>query len=169
MKHSRICLCICVVLSLGLLLAGCGTSLLPDGFEGGETVTPARLDEIRDGVLGTGSDTDTVETAGEAETVPSRGVIPAGSEETAVTEPVTEATVTDGTDTSGDTAGTEPPESTVYWTAGGKVYHTDRGCYHLAKSTNVLSGSIADAEQAGKTGLCSACAKSASKSTDTQT
>ena len=164
MKHRHILICVCAILSLGLL-AGCGASLLPDGFEGGETVTPARLDEIRAGVLSTAPETGT---AGEAQTVPSRGVIPAEPTDTAVTEPMTEAKTADDTDTSGEAAGTDMPEGTVFWTAGGKVYHTDRGCYHLAKSTNVLSGSVADAEQAGKTGLCSACAKAASKGTDTQ-
>ena len=57
------------------------------------------------------------------------------------------------------------PEGTVFWTPGGKVYHTDRSCYHLAKSTNVCSGSVTDALEAGKTGLCSSCAKKAAGDT----
>lgn len=49
---------------------------------------------------------------------------------------------------------------TVYWTAGGKVIHTDPACFHLNRA-ETLSGSVSDAVAAGKTGVCSVCQRRA--------
>lgn len=49
--------------------------------------------------------------------------------------------------------------ATVYWLESGSVYHTDAGCYHIKEKPNVRSGTVADAGAAGKTRLCSSCAR----------
>ena len=51
-----------------------------------------------------------------------------------------------------------PDFITVYWLAKGSVYHCDENCYHIREKTNVESGSVAAANEAGKERLCSACA-----------
>ena len=51
------------------------------------------------------------------------------------------------------------PDGTVYWTKGGSVYHSHEDCSHLRKSKNVLSGTVEEANTAGKPRLCATCAK----------
>ncbi len=46
-----------------------------------------------------------------------------------------------------------------FWTPNGKSYHSDPNCISLKRSKTILSGSEADAAQAGKTTLCSMCKK----------
>ena len=48
-------------------------------------------------------------------------------------------------------------EDVVYWTESGKVWHTHRDCGRLKQSTEILSGSVDDAIEEGKTKLCSYC------------
>lgn len=48
----------------------------------------------------------------------------------------------------------------VYWTDGGSVWHTYSNCGHLKNSNNAVhSGTRDEAREAGKTRLCSSCAK----------
>ena len=54
----------------------------------------------------------------------------------------------------GDTA---PATDTVYWLAGGSVYHMDSSCHHIKEKPNVQSGTVAAAAEAGKTRSCSLC------------
>ena len=49
---------------------------------------------------------------------------------------------------------TTPQSGIVYWTPGGKVYHTTPDCVSLKRSTNIKSGTIA---QSGKSDVCSLC------------
>jgi len=55
----------------------------------------------------------------------------------------------DNTDSGDDTV--------VYWTAGGSVWHITDACSALAKSKSILSGSEAQAAEAGKTRVCKRC------------
>ena len=48
-------------------------------------------------------------------------------------------------------------ERICYYTAGGKVWHYDRGCATLANSENVLSGTETQAALDGKTRPCARC------------
>ena len=47
----------------------------------------------------------------------------------------------------------------VFWTAGGKKYHTSQDCSSLNRSEELVLGSVAQANEAGKDALCSFCAK----------
>ncbi len=59
--------------------------------------------------------------------------------------------------------GTRIPEDTdadgmtVYWTAGGSVWHEEKSCSALANSKNILSGSVNEARLAGKNRGCKRC------------
>lgn len=50
-----------------------------------------------------------------------------------------------------------PPDATVFWLDGGKVYHVVATCYHIAKKENVRQGTLAEALEAGKERPCSVC------------
>ena len=54
----------------------------------------------------------------------------------------------------------EIKEGDVFWTSGGTRWHTDNECYHIANSETVYHGTIEEAQNAGKSGLCSVCEKS---------
>lgn len=45
----------------------------------------------------------------------------------------------------------------VYWTEGGGVYHFYRDCGYIKSASKIMSGSVTDARNAGKTGVCSRC------------
>ena len=70
---------------------------------------------------------------------------------------------------------TAPPETTsppvtasnnsdaadsVYWVAGGEVWHIRSDCSSLSRSKNIKSGSVSDAVAAGKARVCKRCGKS---------
>ena len=48
-------------------------------------------------------------------------------------------------------------EETVFWTAGGSVWHVTAECSALAKSKSVSSGTEEQAKQAGKSRVCKRC------------
>ena len=50
-------------------------------------------------------------------------------------------------------------DGTVYWTPSGSVYHLDKDCYHILNSTEIISGTAADAMEAGKNRPCKYCAQ----------
>lgn len=50
-----------------------------------------------------------------------------------------------------------PQDGTVFWLDGGKVYHIRSTCYHIAKKTDVRTGTVTEATAAGKERACSAC------------
>lgn len=47
---------------------------------------------------------------------------------------------------------------TAYWVNGGKSYHFTKDCPSLSRSTNIKSGTLQDALNAGKTDPCNNCA-----------
>lgn len=51
----------------------------------------------------------------------------------------------------------EPQSGAVYWTPGGEKYHSTQDCPSLARSNTILSGSISEAQAAGKSGPCKNC------------
>ena len=48
-------------------------------------------------------------------------------------------------------------EDTVFWTAGGSVWHVTAECSALAKSKSVSSGTEEQAKEAGKSRVCKRC------------
>lgn len=51
----------------------------------------------------------------------------------------------------------KPDVFTVYWVDSGDVYHSTRNCVSLKRSTNIRSGSVNDANKAGKQTKCKLC------------
>ena len=51
---------------------------------------------------------------------------------------------------------------TVFWLSGGRVWHKSASCSYISSSSNVKSGSIEDAQNAGIANPCSRCTKSES-------
>ena len=51
-------------------------------------------------------------------------------------------------------------EDSVYWVAGGDVWHLRSDCPSLSRSKNIKSGSVSDAVAAGKARVCKRCGKS---------
>lgn len=51
----------------------------------------------------------------------------------------------------------EPTGQTVYWTPGGKSYHSTPNCTTLKRSKKICSGTIAEAKAAGKSDPCNVC------------
>lgn len=45
----------------------------------------------------------------------------------------------------------------VCWAAGGSVYHIYEDCYHLDRTGELVVGSVAEAQEAGKERLCYTC------------
>lgn len=55
----------------------------------------------------------------------------------------------------------ESGAAVLFWTSNGKVWHASAECSSLKRSTNINSGTIEEAEAAGKQRACSVCAKGA--------
>ena len=73
------------------------------------------------------------------------------------------------TETTAQPVTTSPPvtasdnsdaEDSVYWVAGGDVWHLRSDCPSLSRSKNIKSGSVSDAVAAGKARVCKRCGKS---------
>lgn len=129
-------------------------------FEGGQMLNDEMMSEIRANVLGTQQESDSATAPFEAKTEN----IPSESEIETAFEDETGATNTDAKEqTSAEEVSTEAFQteevpSVLYWTEGGEVWHTSPDCRYL-KNKTVLSGTQADALEAGKKRLCSSCAK----------
>lgn len=50
-------------------------------------------------------------------------------------------------------------QNDVYWSPFGRVYHTHDDCGHLNKTEELTYGTVEQAIAAGRTRLCSSCAK----------
>lgn len=48
-------------------------------------------------------------------------------------------------------------DTPVYWTEGGQVWHTDPSCASLKRAKSVRTGTVEEAQKAGKSRLCSYC------------
>jgi hypothetical protein len=55
-------------------------------------------------------------------------------------------------------AASEAAAAHAYWTRSGKTYHLCRACTALARSKDVLEGTLEDAQKAGKKSACNYCA-----------
>ena len=59
--------------------------------------------------------------------------------------------------TSSEKENNDEKDGIVYWTESGSVWHESAGCSHLKNSTKIVSGSVADAQKAGKSKACTRC------------
>lgn len=97
------------------------------------------------------------------------------SEETTETEAVSETETETQADSEETTKKTEDKEGAeagevVYWLKSGSVWHVEQDCWRIAGTTNkIYSGTVEDAQEAGKDHVCSSCGKKAeNEETDTE-
>ena len=50
-----------------------------------------------------------------------------------------------------------PTDDIVYWSGSGEVWHTTRDCASLKRAKQIFSGSVADAQAAGRERACKTC------------
>lgn len=50
-----------------------------------------------------------------------------------------------------------PPNGIVFWLPSGSVYHISATCHHINGKPNTLSGTVEQAQAAGKLRACSSC------------
>lgn len=67
------------------------------------------------------------------------------------------AAPTETTAPAGTTEEAKPAHGTVYWVAGGSVWHLTDRCSSLARSKQILSGTVEEAISAGKSRACKIC------------
>ena len=142
-----------------LLLCACDLDESSGNLQGGDLLDAGRISEIKDEVLATEETTAAETTSDENDDEESHSDEKTNdTENTDNTE--TQSNVSTNTD---DTASDLNVGNEVYWTESGGVWHLYRDCGHLKNSQNVLSGTVADAEEAGKDHVCSSCNKKAGK------
>ena len=73
------------------------------------------------------------------------------------TTAVPETTLAPETTAAPETTTAINQEQTVYWVKNGEVWHISINCPSLARSKNILSGSLDDAMAAGKERACKRC------------
>jgi hypothetical protein len=140
-----------------LLLCACDLDEFSGNLQGGDLLDAGRISEIKEEVLATEEST-TAETSYNSATEESDS-----DERTNDTENTENTEVQSDTNTSNGEVSDENIGDEVYWTESGGVWHLYRDCGHLKNSQNVLSGTVADAEEAGKDHVCSSCNKKAGK------
>lgn len=50
-----------------------------------------------------------------------------------------------------------PTSGMVFWLQNGSVYHVRSTCHHISEKPNVMSGTVEQAQAAGKSRACSSC------------
>lgn len=174
-----------VILLFTILLCACSSR---SGVYGGEPLDEEKLSEIKSSIF-TEKESDRINesTFAEKDEINTEKEIDDDIETTAanldedasanateaLTEEESEETKVD-TDASDETESEKATESKsatehesatesseigiVYWTKNGTVWHTVKECGHI-KNSEAISGTVDEAKEAGKTRLCSSCAK----------
>lgn len=145
-----------------LLLCACDLDESSGNLQGGDLLDAGRISEIKDEVLATEETTAAETTSDENDDGESHSDEKANDTEQTENTEGTETQSNASTDTD-STGFDENVGDEVYWTESGGVWHLYRDCGHLKNSQNVLSGTVADAEEAGKDHVCSSCNKKAGK------
>ncbi len=107
---------------------------------GGELLDEERMSEIKNELLG-GAESDTVSATVTEE-------FPNAESERENTDSNSEAEEK-----------TEDLTQTVYWAKSGEVWHRSNECGYLKKSSEISSGTVEEAIEAGKERLCLICGK----------
>lgn len=157
MRKYEVTILAAVAVLLTLLLCACNFDESTGNLQGGDLLDANRISEIKEDVLAT-EETATTETDFESITTEQEE----SEEKTNDTDSTSQTQTQQNSGSTSDTDNVEIGE-TVYWTEGGGVWHLYRDCGHLKNSQNVLSGTVEEAENAGKDHVCSTCNKKAGK------
>lgn len=132
---------------------GCSFDESKNHLSGGQLLDDEKMSEIKNEIL---SDLSSeIETTGTGDTNADDTSVEEGS--ASVDGETSNADNSNGS--SNDNGNKDESSNTVYWTKSGSVWHTTSECRYLSKSTNILSGSIEEAKEAGKAKACSGCGK----------
>ena len=154
----------CLILTAIMIFVSCGNASKND-FYGGELLDEERMSEIKSSFFTTEADetTETVEITEEIETT--EEIKATETLEKNETESVskiiaeTKAQETEYNERKEDSTHSEiDGVETVFWTKNGEVWHLSRDCRYI-KSSTVVSGSLEEAIEQGKSRACSSCGK----------
>ena len=181
MKRVALFFVVCAFVLTTML--GCSEYIAPNGTaDTGETITPEQMVEISKEMQQTvaSPDESSAKESSLAEAVQTEDVtVASGVIESPIVTPVqTEASSIDSAVIDSSAAELVQPEVTpldtsnssssdtnsqtgtgqlVYWTPGGSVWHVTDKCSSLSRSKEIVSGSIASAQAAGKDRVCKRC------------
>lgn len=170
MKSTKLINIILFALTLTLLLSSCSYfSADRPRFGGGELLDDERISEIKAEIFSddeTATQTDDGDNGQNDETEQTQsnegqGNANGNNSGDTSAEAAPDETVDDANEESvphNDTS-EEDEHSTVYWTEGGSVWHVSKECSSLKNSKNIISGSVEEAQNAGKERVCSRCGK----------
>ena len=134
-------------------IVACSFDESKNHLSGGQLLDDEKMSEIKKELLS--------DIPSEIETTESDGT---NSDDTPVQESTTSVegetdSVDNSAESSNENGNKDEISNKVYWTKSGSVWHTTSECRYLSKSTNILSGSIDEAKEAGKAKACSGCGK----------
>lgn len=166
-----------LILSAVLLLCACANNV---DFYGGELLDSERMSEIKSAIFATeaveseenskkGETENVSETVKSAEEIESSTFDTTESVESTPSDKTTDS-VYENTEMKSETKEQESEynesmedtfvgnedQSVVYWTKNGSVWHTSRDCRYI-RNSEVESGDVNDAIEAGKDRVCSSC------------
>lgn len=159
---------VALTLALMLIFSSCANYInSADDFYGGDVIDAEMLSSIAESVFSSDESLRPKETEADGEDASGNGVsndttdeissdnedaTPSNPEDLPDEEPTNEESTEEGTIN-------REHDGVYYWTESGAKYHKWADCGHLKNSTNILSGTLEEAIDAGKEGLCSSCAK----------
>lgn len=156
-KVYRIVLGIIITALLLTLFVACNFDESKNHLSGAQLLDDNALSEIKNDIINEETSSIEASSSGDIEIESSPATVEGISSETKRNE----SEATEAESYTGPDFGTEDNnvKETVYWTESGSVWHTTNKCRYLKNSKNVLSGSIEEAKEAGKTKVCSGCGK----------
>ncbi len=132
MKNLKILLSVVLLVFLSVSFICCDFDESRNNLSGGVLLDDEKLSEIKNEIL-------------------------SGEPLETVSEGVTDEETAQPTESAPSTEKHTESDDIVYWTESGSVWHKSTSCSHLKNSKNILSGSVSDAEESGKTKPCSRC------------
>ena len=147
------CALLISVLCLSFLMVACDFDESKNNFQGGELLDGQVMESIKNSLASTDNTDTTAENTTEKSTEQEtdKGT-EADSDSALTTEQKTDMTAE-------SEVYTDQTEDRVYWIKSGKVWHIDEHCRHIKHSNEILSGSVDEAKEAGKTKVCGTCGK----------
>ncbi len=146
------------LLLCAILFLACGCSeYLPEHetISSGEILTPEYMTEISQKLVEekhTSSEVSSEDSTLKTEDSSGLEVDDIQTEDNSVTQAIVTSQQIESSATFNETT-----VAVVYWTEGGSVWHNTKDCSALARSKNIMSGSVHDAVEAGKERVCKKC------------
>ena len=155
----KISVFIFAVVILALIFCGCDLRESHNNFRGGELLDAERMSDIKESLLNESRISDTETSKNTEKTSDKQTEIFTETQSNTELEMTTEESNNDSESTSKNEDNDESDDlNVVYWIKGGTVWHLSDECYHISNK-DILSGTVEEAMEAGKTKVCSSCSK----------